>query len=206
MGSRDLPILKSPRPWRWSTLRRKQTDFAVLEVGLGGRLDSTNVCQPLVSVITSISFDHTEILGNSLEEIASEKAGIIKDKVPVVCGVVEEAPRQVISDVAMQHGCRLRQLGSDFSYEYYPPCKTDQFDADLQGTMDYDCGAVQLKGVNLALLGRHQAANAAVALTVLNELQNHGMAGAGNGDTAWAGRGALAGAGGNCWPSAHGCC
>jgi dihydrofolate synthase / folylpolyglutamate synthase len=152
----------------------KQTDFAVLEVGLGGRLDCTNVCQPLVSVITSISFDHTEILGNSLEEIASEKAGIIKDRVPVVSGVVEEEPRQVISNVALQHGCKLMQLGTDFSYEYYPPCKTDQFDVELLGTMDYDCSAMQLKGVKLALLGRHQAANAVVALTVLNELQNQG--------------------------------
>ena len=67
----------------------QRVDAAVLEVGLGGRLDSTNVCQPLVSVITSISFDHTQQLGNTLAAIAGEKAGIIKPGVPVVSGVID---------------------------------------------------------------------------------------------------------------------
>ena len=67
----------------------RQVDAAVLEVGLGGRLDSTNVCLPVVSVITSISFDHMQQLGNTLASIAREKAGIIKPGVPVVCGVTD---------------------------------------------------------------------------------------------------------------------
>ena len=74
----------------------RQVQAAVLEVGLGGRLDATNVCQPLVSVITSISYDHTQQLGNTLAAIAGEKAGIIKPGVPVVSGVVVAEARDVI--------------------------------------------------------------------------------------------------------------
>ena len=68
---------------------REKVDAAVMEVGLGGRLDATNVCRPVVSIITSISFDHTQQLGNTLALIAAEKAGIIKPGVPVVSGVIE---------------------------------------------------------------------------------------------------------------------
>ena len=74
---------------------REDVEIAVLEVGMGGRLDSTNVCEPLISVITNISLDHTRQLGNTLESIATEKAGIIKPRVPVVSGVVPAEPRQV---------------------------------------------------------------------------------------------------------------
>ena len=74
-----------------------KVDAAVLEVGLGGRLDSTNVCRPEVCIITSISFDHTKQLGNTLAAIAGEKAGIIKPGVPVVSGVIDPEPRDVIA-------------------------------------------------------------------------------------------------------------
>ncbi len=96
-------------------------DAAVLEVGLGGRLDSTNVCLPAVSVITTISFDHMKQLGYTLAAIAREKAGIIKPGVPVVCGVLEPEPQAVIAEVARAHGCRLIQLGRDFECSYQPP-------------------------------------------------------------------------------------
>ncbi len=100
---------------------RRKADAAVLEVGLGGRLDSTNVCTPRVSIITSISFDHTRQLGATLAAIAGEKAGIIKQGVPVVSGVVEAEPREVIRRIARQNGCRLVELGVDFDFEYHPP-------------------------------------------------------------------------------------
>ena len=95
-----------------------QVDAAVLEVGLGGRLDSTNVCLPAVSVITSISFDHMKQLGNTLASIAREKAGIVKPGVPVVCGVTDPEPQAVIAEIAREHGCRLIQLGRDFTFHY----------------------------------------------------------------------------------------
>ena len=93
----------------------------MLEVGLGGRLDATNVCQPVVSVITSISFDHTQQLGNTLAAIAGEKAGIIKPGVPVVSGVVEPEARDVIREVCRKRGCRLVERDTDFAFDYHPP-------------------------------------------------------------------------------------
>ncbi len=96
----------------------RKVDAAVLEVGMGGRLDSTNVCLPVVSVITSISFDHMKQLGNTLAAIAREKAGIIKPGVPVVCGATEPEAQAVIGAVAREHGCRLIQLGEDFTFQY----------------------------------------------------------------------------------------
>ena len=100
---------------------RRQVDAAVLEVGLGGRLDSTNVCTPRVSIITSISFDHTKQLGETLAAIAAEKAGIIKPGVPVVSGVTDEEPREVIRRIARECGSRLVELGVDFDFDYQPP-------------------------------------------------------------------------------------
>jgi dihydrofolate synthase / folylpolyglutamate synthase len=150
------------------------TDIAVLEVGLGGRLDSTNVCQPLVSVITSISFDHMKQLGNTLAEIAAEKAGIIKAGVPVISGVIDQEPRRVIAEIAQQRGSRLVQLGDDFRFEYHPPRRLDA-DSAVRGSIDFEFNSMDRQkhfgGVEIGLIGRHQAANAAVALATLAELR-----------------------------------
>lgn len=151
---------------------QQKVDIAVLEVGLGGRLDSTNVCDPLVSVITSISFDHTKQLGNTLEAIAQEKAGIIKPGVPVVSGVTDPGPREVIRQTCRERACRLIELGTDFDVQYTPP--RDVGSGDAAGTIDFvyrDADAPhQFTGVALGLLGRHQAVNASVALAALAEL------------------------------------
>jgi dihydrofolate synthase/folylpolyglutamate synthase len=153
-----------------------QVDAAVLEVGMGGRLDSTNVCQPLVSVITSISFDHTQQLGNTLAAIAGEKAGIIKPGVPVVSGVLADEPRQVVADVARRNDCPLAELGRDFTFRYRPPRRLERGPA--HGYMDFVChgerAAAELPDVQLSLTGAHQAANAAVAIATLGELQRAG--------------------------------
>ncbi|MGD9723227.1 MAG: folylpolyglutamate synthase/dihydrofolate synthase family protein [Pirellulales bacterium] len=153
----------------------RRVDAAVLEVGLGGRLDSTNVCQPLVSVITSISFDHMLQLGNTLAAIAGEKAGIIKPGVPVVSGVILDEPQQVIADVAAEHGCRLVQRGRDFDFRYHPPRGLEQGPA--RGRIEYWDGRAakgDVTTLELELLGDHQAANAAVALATLAELRRLG--------------------------------
>ncbi|QDU58985.1 bifunctional folylpolyglutamate synthase/dihydrofolate synthase [Aeoliella mucimassa] len=142
---------------------QQQCDAMVLEVGLGGRLDSTNVCLPAVSVITSISLDHTRQLGNTLASIAGEKAGIIKSGVPVVSGVVLDEPREVIAEVAREHGCRLIQCGEQFHYQYHGQC----FDYLVDG-------APLLTDVELSLAGVHQTANAAVALATIDELVKQG--------------------------------
>jgi dihydrofolate synthase / folylpolyglutamate synthase len=153
-----------------------KVDAAVLEVGLGGRLDSTNVCRPLVTAITSISLDHTEQLGDTLAAIAGEKAGIIKRGVPIVSGVTEPEARDVIREIATQRRARLVELGTDFDFVYRPPRGLEQGPA--RGTVDVGCHAgrqaVAYRGLELGLLGRHQAANAAVALAAVAELQRHG--------------------------------
>jgi len=153
-------------------------DFAVIEVGMGGRLDSTNVCQSDVSVITSISLDHTKQLGDTLAKIAWEKAGIIKPGVPVVSGAAAPEAREVIERVAAERGCRLVQLGRDFCFDYRPP--RDLQDGPSYGTVDVElagaAGDVAHREVELGLFGRHQAANAAVALAALEELRRRGVA------------------------------
>jgi dihydrofolate synthase / folylpolyglutamate synthase len=152
-----------------------QTEFAVLEVGLGGRLDSTNVCTPLVSVITSISYDHTQLLGNTLALIATEKAGIIKSRIPVVSGVIDNEPRQAIVEAARKQDCPLAELTADFDYNYNPAQSLDlpQSERTL-AALDFECRycnlGVRMSGVQLGLAGRHQAANAAIALMALQEL------------------------------------
>jgi dihydrofolate synthase/folylpolyglutamate synthase len=156
---------------------RCRVQAAVLEVGLGGRLDSTNVCLPQVSVITSISLDHTKQLGNTLESIAREKAGIIKPGVPLVSGVTNAGPREVIREVCRQQGARLTELETDFHFQYRPPRGLES--APAMGMLDFQYLVAgrehSYDRVALQLLGRHQAANAAVALAALAELQGRGF-------------------------------
>lgn len=167
----------------------RRVDAVVLEVGLGGRLDSTNVCLPTLCIITSISFDHMKQLGNTLASIAREKAGIIKPGVPVVCGVTAPEAQHVIAAVAREHGCRLMQQGRDFSFTYRPPNNAGRLhsaDGNSSGTalpntlstIDFSyavCGQnMQLSNVVLAMRGPHQAANAATALAAVAELRHQG--------------------------------
>lgn len=156
--------------------QRRQVDAAVVEVGMGGRLDSTNVCQPRVSVITTISFDHMKQLGNTLSAIAHEKAGIIKRGVPVVSGVVDAEPRAVIDSVAREHRCRLAQLGVDFEGHYAAPHGLEKQDAfgRLQFVYRMPGQEHRYDDLQLGLLGRHQAMNAAVALATISELRAQG--------------------------------
>ncbi len=81
---------------------QQQVDFAIIEVGLGGRLDSTNIIKPLVSAITNVQLDHQNILGNTIEEIAFEKAGIIKNRVPIISGDENETVKNIIREKAAQ--------------------------------------------------------------------------------------------------------
>lgn len=145
---------------------QQKVQAAVLEVGLGGRLDATNVCQPFVSIITSISFDHTQQLGNTLEAIAREKAGIIKPGRPVVSGVVQPEPREVIRQVCQTQQAPLIEGEKDFRYRYQAPKNLPK--GPSRGRMDFEYFGPgrpwRLEGVELGLLGRHQAANAALAL------------------------------------------
>jgi dihydrofolate synthase/folylpolyglutamate synthase len=151
---------------------RRRVDAAVLEVGLGGRLDSTNVCDPVVALITSISFDHTAILGNRLSSIATEKAGIIKPRRPVFSGATTPEARAVIERIAGERRAPLRQLGVDFHYTCAPGRVT---------ATQTQCSRVSVTTerhrwpeLEVNLLGDHQAANAAVAVACVEQLRAEG--------------------------------
>jgi dihydrofolate synthase/folylpolyglutamate synthase len=155
-------------------------DAVILEVGLGGRLDSTNVCLPAVSVITSISFDHMRQLGNTLAAIAREKAGIIKPGVPVVSGVLDPEPQQVIAEIALNHGCRLIQLERDFTVRYEragaspPPSSRPAPHSTIDFRYSIPGQESTLPNVDIRMPGLHQAQNAAVALATIAELRHQG--------------------------------
>ncbi len=100
---------------------RKKVDIAIIEVGLGGRLDSTNIINPLASVITNIGFDHTQFLGNSLEEIAYEKAGIIKPNIPVIIGEKQTETTLIFKETANKNKANIYFASDLITHEY----KTD---------------------------------------------------------------------------------
>jgi dihydrofolate synthase/folylpolyglutamate synthase len=139
-------------------------DYVALETGLGGRLDATNVCRPLVSVITSISLDHMAVLGPTIGRIAAEKAGIIKRGRPVVSGATHPAARRVIEATAARRRARLLQLGRDFSVAHVP---ADPFTGDEAEMRLPDRDPVRYR---LGMSGRHQAENAALAVMAVRQL------------------------------------
>lgn len=154
-----------------------QVDTAVLEVGLGGRLDSTNVCRPEICIITSISFDHTRQLGHTLAAIAGEKAGIIKPGVPIVSGVISPEPRDVIAACAAALHAPLIQRGVDYDFAESIGNQQSAIDNSPE-SFTYrepaNSPRYQLPGVRLGMLGSHQAANAAAAIAAINRLREQG--------------------------------
>lgn len=143
--------------------RREQVDVAVIEVGLGGRLDSTNVITPDVSVITNISLDHTALLGSTQAEIAAEKAGIIKPGVPAVIGEADDSTRAVFAAKAAEAGAPLIFAGDSPVYTDYD-VRPDSI--VYHGTPWGD--------VTSELTGEGQWHNANTVMTVLRELERQG--------------------------------
>jgi len=136
----------------------RQVHTSIIEVGLGGRLDATNLFQPQVSVVTTIGLDHTKTLGDTVELIAAEKAGIIKYHVPVVLGRIAPSPLQVILDQAARKHARPYLLDRDFHLA--------QVHNEPDGIQfDYTFKNHTFSNLKSNLLGRHQAANLALALT-----------------------------------------
>jgi dihydrofolate synthase/folylpolyglutamate synthase len=151
---------------------RRRVDAAVVEVGLGGRLDSTNVCDPVAALITSISFDHTLQLGNRLASIAAEKAGIVKPGRPALSGAVVPEARAVIERVCRERGAPLRQLGVDFHYRYEP----GRISAQVTRPARVQVTTLRRRWplFDLNLLGEHQAANAAGVVACVEVLREKG--------------------------------
>jgi dihydrofolate synthase/folylpolyglutamate synthase len=151
---------------------RRRVDVAVVEVGLGGRFDSTNVCLPQVALITSISYDHTMILGDRLASIAREKAGIIKPRRPTLSGSTLPEARAVIQRVCQERRAPLRQLEVDFRFRYQPGQVTAIHTRRPRVQVVTERRAWPWMELNL--LGEHQAANAALVLACVEELHKQG--------------------------------
>jgi dihydrofolate synthase / folylpolyglutamate synthase len=140
---------------------RRQVDLAVIEVGLGGRFDATNLVRSVVSVITTISKDHEAFLGSDIASIAREKGGIIKKEVPVVCGALPREAMKVINKIADANQTRIYRLDQDFT-----------LNLKSGGAFDYKGPKWNLSEVSVALHGAHQVRNAALAIAAL-EVVSH---------------------------------
>jgi dihydrofolate synthase / folylpolyglutamate synthase len=144
--------------------QRQQVDVAVMEVGLGGRLDATNVCVPLVSVITNIGLEHTAYLGNTLAAIAGEKAGIIKPAGVCITGITQQKVARKLMSICRRRKSALYRLGTDFKMV-----------KRANGLPDYLGMSRRLSGLEIALSGRHQLSNAALALAALEIVETNGL-------------------------------
>lgn len=149
--------------------RRAAVDVAVCEVGLGGRLDATNVLVPRVTAITSIGLDHEQYLGTTLAAVAAEKAGIIKPEVPVVVGVVGPEARTVIARIAGEQRAPMIDAGDGVSIESH------QINDDGTQTMRLRTPSKDYGRVTLGLAGAHQVSNATVAVRLVEVLDEQGF-------------------------------
>lgn len=142
----------------------ENVDIAIIEVGLGGRLDSTNIIQPIATVITNISFDHMALLGNSLEKIAFEKAGIIKENVPVVIGKAEGGVKKIFEETAKEQSATLYLAEDSFKIEQGYSPKGWLFTI-CEGSINH------YKPITCALGGLYQKENAKTVLTLMEVLR-----------------------------------
>ena len=145
----------------------KEAKFQVLEVGMGGTFDATNVITPEVCIITSISLDHTEVLGNSLPEVAGEKAGIIKSGSIVVTSLQPDEVARVIEETCLNRGAELVRVGSDVTWQSLG------FDSNRQSLQVR--GRLNSYKLSIPLLGQYQLENAAVAVAALEVLAEKGF-------------------------------
>jgi dihydrofolate synthase/folylpolyglutamate synthase len=165
---RQLTYFEALTALAFAYFKKKRVVFQVLEVGLGGRLDATNVTRPVVCIITPISLDHTQILGDSLEEIAREKAGIIKSGCWVVLSPQPKEAASVITDICREKEAKVVQVGKDIIWH-----KTG---GDLHHQSLVVEGRASKYQVSIPLLGDFQLENAATAVAALEILASEGFA------------------------------
>lgn len=143
---------------------REKVDIALLEVGLGGRLDATNIVTPIVSVITNVSRDHRQYLGNRIEAIAREKGGIIKDGIPCVTGAKQKRVREILESLCRGKGSTLYRLGKDIQVRRH-----------ADGTFTWSGMGKRYAHLTCSLVGAHQVDNAALAIGVVQLLTSRGI-------------------------------
>jgi len=154
---------------------RAQVDLAIMEVGLGGRLDATNIIQPLITAITNISLEHQKYLGGTLNKIAWEKAGIIKSQVPLVTGVSQKKIQGLLEEICQERQAPMFLAGRDFRtrkvgqgrFSYFG-IRNSEFGIDRAKT---EIQNPQLKDLKVGLLGDHQIQNAGLAITMIDCLK-----------------------------------
>ena len=142
----------------------EKVDIAVLEVGMGGRLDATNVVKPFVSIISNISFDHRSYLGDTLDKIASEKGGIIKKKGVCITAAKQRRVINVLEEICLQKGAKLLRLGRDMKSRVNP-----------DGTFNYMRLGKIFRNIICPLLGRHQIDNAMLAICAIEAIREKGL-------------------------------
>lgn len=161
-GFRDVTFFEFTTALAFAWFRQSGVHVAVVETGMGGKLDATNVITPIVSIITSIGLDHQSYLGDSIEKIAAEKAGIIKPNRPVVCGALSEEAAGIMRKSAREKAARIL-----FAADVCTVTRTSQaFDGQR---LTIESGDETISRVVCPLLGRHQLGNVAVAVTALQE-------------------------------------
>lgn len=178
LGGRQITYFEFTTALALLWFARRKVDLVILEVGLGGRLDATNVITPLVSVITNVSMDHEMYLGNTLAEIAGEKAGVIKAGVPVVSGVGtgETEEERIVLDV-VEKFCRERKAplllhGRDFFVEPTDAGRWDYWAMKRQGCCQL---REKIQGLSSSLKGKYQMLNSGLALAALEILAQSGF-------------------------------
>ena len=146
---------------------RRSVEAAILETGLGGRLDATNTVRPVLTIITEIGLNHTRILGSHLTTIAREKAGILKTGIPCVCGATPAKVRNSLREAASEANVPLRFSKEDVRFSRIELTED-------KSTFDCDTGHSSYKKLSLNLLGRHQVRNAGLVLLAVDALRNLG--------------------------------
>ncbi|MBF0411333.1 MAG: bifunctional folylpolyglutamate synthase/dihydrofolate synthase [Desulfamplus sp.] len=165
-GERKATFFEISTAMAFYLFAKAGVEWAVIETGMGGRLDATNVLQPAVTVISNLSIEHTEYLGNTLEEIAAEKGGIIKQDTPLVTGVNQESAIAVLNDIAEKKSASVYQYGKEFTVV--------EVESEMESKSECKMGIgtrFTYKGINVVwqnmetrLSGPHQIQNSALAL------------------------------------------
>ena len=182
--SRRLTFFEITTAIAFEHFREMKVDFAVLETGMGGRLDATNVCMPLVAVVTNIEKEHVETLGNTLGKIAWEKAGIIKPGAVAVTAETKAEPLKVIEDACRKKGVRLYKVGKDIAYgvvtNTLEAVHNTENEIGAPGEMPrtsfsvYGLFSDAYESVSTGLVGRHQTVNAVTAVAAVESLRSAG--------------------------------
>jgi len=170
---RQVTVFEAITALAMAYMAERQVDVGVFEVGLGGRLDATNVLTPQVSVITSVSMDHMQVLGDTLGQIAREKAGIIKPSVPVISAPQQPEALGVIQSIAQERGAPLTVVGHDWGWQ---PTRERGTQGQWLTITPPQAEPAAWPEMFLPLLGQHQLENATVAAAAAWELRQRGLA------------------------------